>query len=52
VDCGDLTRSPFTDINQGGNAGTPPTVSVSGASWYGVWGAAGSRNGGESATLP
>jgi prepilin-type processing-associated H-X9-DG protein len=53
VDCGDLTRSPFkTSINEGGNGGTAPTTPVSGTSWYGVWGAAGSRNGGESKALP
>ena len=52
VDCSDLTRTPFTDINQGGNGGSPPTVSVGGESWYGVWGAAGSRSGGEARALP
>ncbi|MDR3198145.1 MAG: DUF1559 domain-containing protein [Planctomycetaceae bacterium] len=49
IDCGDLTKSPFdTGINQGGDGGTPPTVNYGGESYYGIWGAMGSRGGGES----
>ncbi|MDR2114803.1 MAG: DUF1559 domain-containing protein, partial [Planctomycetaceae bacterium] len=53
VNCGDLTKSPFdTDINQGGHSDkvTPPTVNYGGESYYGVWGAMGSRGGGEIAS--
>lgn len=52
VDCDDLTQTPFKEIKEGGDGATAPTVAYSGKSYYGVWGAAGSKAGGESKQLP
>ena len=46
------TYSPWTNINDGGNGGNP-AIGTAGSepSHYGVWGAAGTRNGSESKSL-
>jgi len=51
VNCGDLTQTPLANINEGGNGGTPPSVTIRAKSYYGVWGGLGSRNGKESVSL-
>lgn len=52
INCGDLTKSPLTTLASGGNGANAPTVSVSGNSYYGVWGSLGSRAGKESVAIP
>ena len=52
VNCGQQDFDPLEgDINKGGNGGTAPTISVRPKSYYGIWGAYGTRGGGESDTL-
>jgi Protein of unknown function (DUF1559). len=52
VNSGQQDFDPFGgDINKGGNGATAPTVSIRPNTYYGTWGAYGSRNGNESNTL-
>jgi prepilin-type processing-associated H-X9-DG protein len=51
VHCGDLNTTPLSNINEGGNAGNPPSVTIRAKTYYGIWGGLGSRNGKESTGL-